>query len=425
MAADMTTDPGASHLEGSPFRRLLLERTPRVIATPALIVANVLIYAATAGASGQTEPRPDVLVGWGALFGPGVANGEWWRLVSAMFLHAGILHIALNCLFLRQIGNLVERLMGSFAFLTIYLVTGVTGEMASLMAHPRSIGVGASGALFGITGTLLAVVLSSGGQMRELLDDRPISVGLGRPDAEITSRPSRALGDGMLTAMRGLRVWLFMFLVYNVAFALLVPRIDLAAHAGGFAGGLVFGWLVARDAITRRPPLVRLALPVLLTMALAALQIEQTHAHADVLAESLAFDGTNARHLAQFDALRNAVASGRMPPDEAAAVVERSVFPDVQAIRDRCEALRRAALDNLTRAGTLDQYGRARDWQHLARFRSELAQAEAWAAFLNAQQDSWQLRVLSLRENDTALADQAMQLDQAATMALMEATRPN
>jgi len=145
VAADMTTDPGASHLEGSPFRRLLLERTPRVIATPALIVANVLIYAATAGASGQTEPRPDVLVGWGALFGPGVANGEWWRLVSAMFLHAGILHIALNCLFLRQIGNLVERLMGSFAFLTIYLVTGVTGAMASLMAHPRSIGVGASG----------------------------------------------------------------------------------------------------------------------------------------------------------------------------------------------------------------------------------------------------------------------------------------
>jgi hypothetical protein len=84
---------------------------------------------------------------------------------------------------------------------------------------------------------------------------------------------------------------------------------------------------------------------------------------------------------------------------------------------------RRAALDNLTRAGTLDRYGRARDWQHLAQFRSELAQAEAWAAFLNAQQESWQLRVRGLRENDTALADQAMQLDQAATMALMEAMR--
>jgi membrane associated rhomboid family serine protease len=95
--------------------------------------------------------------------------------------------------------------------------------MASLMAHPRSIGVGASGALFGITGTLLAVVLSSGGQMRELLDDRPISVGLGRPDAEITSPSESGTGRGMLTAMRGLRVWLFMFLVYNVAFALLVP----------------------------------------------------------------------------------------------------------------------------------------------------------------------------------------------------------
>jgi hypothetical protein len=227
----------------------------------------------------------------------------------------------------------------------------------------------------------------------------------------------------MLIAMRGLRVGLFMFLLYNVAFAFVAPGIDVAAHAGGFAGGLVFGWLVARDAIARRPPLVRLALPVLLTIALAALQVERMHAHADVLAESLAFDATIARHLAQFDAVRNAVASGRMRPDEAATVVERSVFPDVQATRDRCEALRRAALDNLTRAATLDQYGRARDWQHLAQFRSELAQAEAWAAFLNAQQESWQLRVRSLRENDTALADQAMQLEQAATLALMEAMR--
>jgi rhomboid protease GluP len=419
----MTTDPAASHVEGSPFRRLLLERTPRVIVTPALIVANVLIYAATAGASGQADPRPDVLVGWGALFGPGVANGEWWRLVSAMFLHAGILHIALNCLFLRQIGNMVERLLGSFSFLTIYLLTGVTGAIASLMAHPRSIGVGASGALFGITGALLAVVLSSGGQMRELLDDRPISVGLGRPDAEITPRPSRALGEGMLIAMRGLRVGLFMFLVYNVAFAFVAPGIDVAAHAGGFAGGLVFGWLVARDAITRRPPLMRLALPVLVTVALAALQVERMHAHADVLAESLAFDATETRHLAQFDAARNAVASGRTRPDEAAVLVERSVFPDVLATRNRCEALRRAAHDNLTRAATLDQYGRARDWQHLEQFRGEVAQAEAWAAFLNARQESWQLRVRSLRENEPALADQAKQLDQAATIALMEAMR--
>ena len=93
----------------------------------------------------------------------------------------------------------------------------------------------------------------------------------------------------------------------------------------------------------------------------------------------------------------------------------------MQATCDRCDALRRAALDNLTRAGTLDQYGRARDWQHLAQFRSALAQAEAWAAFLNAQQESWQLRVRSLRENDMALADQATQLDEATTRTLVEA----
>jgi len=416
----MTTDPGASHLEGSPFRRLLLERTPRVIVTPALIAANVLIYAATAGASGRAEPTPDVLLRWGALFGPAVANGESWRLVSAMFLHVGILHIALNCFFLRPIGNLVERLLGSLTFLTVYLITGVTGAIASLLAHPSSIGVGASGALFGVTGALFAVVFSSGGQMRELLHDRPISVRLGRPDAEVPPRPSHPLGEGMLNVMRQLRVELFTFLLFNAVFALSVTGIDVAAHAGGFASGLVFGWLVARDAITRRPPLVRLALPVLLTIALAALQVERMQAHADVLAESLAFSAIDTRHLAQFDAVRNAVAAGRMQPAEAATIIERSVFPDVMATRKRCEALRQAAFDNLTRAGTLDQYGRARDWQHLQQFRGELAQAEAWAAFLNTHRASWQLRVRSLLENDKALVDQATQLDEAATKTLVE-----
>jgi rhomboid protease GluP len=189
------TDPGAFDVNNSPFRQLLVERTPHIIVTRALIVANVLIYAATAGLSGQVAPRPDVLVGCGALFGPSVANGEWWRLVSAMFLHAGVLHVTLNCLFLWQIGNMVERLLGSFVFLTVYLITGVTGSIASLMTHASSISVGASGALFGVMGALLAVVFSSGGQMRELLDDRPISVGLSRPDAQIRPRASQSLGE--------------------------------------------------------------------------------------------------------------------------------------------------------------------------------------------------------------------------------------
>jgi hypothetical protein len=192
----------------------------------------------------------------------------------------------------------------------------------------------------------------------------------------------------MLNVMRELRAGLFAFLVYNVVFALFTTGIDLAAHAGGFAGGLVVGWLVARDAITRRPPLVRLVLPVMLTMALAALQAERMRAHADVLAESLAFSATDTRHLAQFDVVWNAVASSRMRREAAAALVERSVLPDVQAARDRCETLRRAALDNLTRAGTLDRYGRARDWPHLEQFRGDVAQAEAWAAFLKARQEN-------------------------------------
>ncbi|HTY21728.1 MAG TPA: rhomboid family intramembrane serine protease [Desulfomonilaceae bacterium] len=104
-------------------------------------------------------PSPASLVSWGADAGWLVAQGQVWRLVSAIFLHAGILHLLFNCYALVFIGPLLEELLGKERFLALYLATGVFGYLLSNAYYPPFMPtVGASGAIFGLIGA--AVVLS-------------------------------------------------------------------------------------------------------------------------------------------------------------------------------------------------------------------------------------------------------------------------
>ncbi|HKT48522.1 MAG TPA: rhomboid family intramembrane serine protease, partial [Candidatus Acidoferrales bacterium] len=111
----------------------------------------------------QAVYRLGLLLPWRALS----LSGEWWRLVTAMFLHGGIIHIGFNMMVLYQIGPAVEELYGSARYLFIYLVTGVAGfVLSSIVGHYS---LGASGALLGLVGILLAVTSRRGGSyMRQL-----------------------------------------------------------------------------------------------------------------------------------------------------------------------------------------------------------------------------------------------------------------
>lgn len=96
-----------------------------------------------------------VLILNGAKFTPLVKAGEWWRLITCMFLHSGVMHLAVNCYSLYNLGGLSERLFGSARFLAIYLASGLWGSIAStLLSDPMSVSIGASGAVFGVAGSL-------------------------------------------------------------------------------------------------------------------------------------------------------------------------------------------------------------------------------------------------------------------------------
>lgn len=195
-----------------------------------LIALNVLVYLAMClkGVS-PMSPSPAQVLPWGADFGPLTLNGQWWRILTSTFVHFGIIHIGMNMYILYQVGPFTELLFGRIRFLLLYLLAGVGGSIVSLYVHPFSVGAGASGAIFGVYGALLAFLFVERGVIPR----------------------SRSI---VIAKSAGI------FLLYNLFFGLASRTTDLSAHGGGFVVGLIVGALLARPAVpgTRRLPMVRI-----------------------------------------------------------------------------------------------------------------------------------------------------------------------
>src|SRR6478609_5029586 len=119
--------------------------------TQVLFGANIAVFLAMALASGSVMGFPgDTSIHFGANFGPYTLSGDWWRLVTYMFLHGGAMHILFNMWCLWDLGRLCESLYGRWTFAAIYLIAGVSGGLASVGWNPIVNSVGASGAIFGL-----------------------------------------------------------------------------------------------------------------------------------------------------------------------------------------------------------------------------------------------------------------------------------
>jgi rhomboid protease GluP len=196
---------------------LLYQHVPRVPVTRLLVTTNLLVFVAMlAGGADLWHSSNSVQLAWGANFGPATQDGEWWRLGSAMFLHFGAVHLALNLWALWDGGQLVERMYGHARFAGIYFASGLTGNLLSLVAHKGlAISGGASGAIFGIYGALLIFL------WRERRNLHP---------AEFRWFFWGAAGFAAATLILGL----------------LITGIDNAAHIGGFLTGILCGIIFAR-----------------------------------------------------------------------------------------------------------------------------------------------------------------------------------
>ncbi|MGA2099504.1 MAG: rhomboid family intramembrane serine protease [Candidatus Sulfotelmatobacter sp.] len=195
--------------------------------TQILFGANIAVFLAMAFASGSVIDFPgQTMVSFGANYGPYTLSGDWWRLLTYMFLHGGILHIAFNMWCLWDLGALSESLYGRWTFVAVYLITGVAGGLASVGWNPGVLSVGASGAIFGLAGALIA------------------SFYLGE-----FSLPSVAIGGTLRS--------LLIFAGFNLFFGGMFGGIDNACHIGGLVSGLILGALIARVAPEHDRPLRR------------------------------------------------------------------------------------------------------------------------------------------------------------------------
>jgi rhomboid protease GluP len=203
-------------MEHDRFLDLLFARSRRANVTMVLIALNALVFVASAGMSGNLmQISSPVLLTLGANHAPLVMQGEVWRLLAAMFLHGGLLHIGFNMFALYQAGQIVERLFGARAFLLLYLAAGLAGNVASMWWNPQAVSVGASGAVFGVYGALLAYVRAQPGSM-------PISV------------------------FNQIRSSTLAFIGYSLFAGFALPGIDNGAHVGGLVAGLALGYGLAQ-----------------------------------------------------------------------------------------------------------------------------------------------------------------------------------
>lgn len=166
-----------------------------------LIAMNVFMFLVTIATGSTTDPNH--LISLGAKFNPLIIEGEWWRIISSMFLHGGLIHILMNMIALYYLGILVERIYGSWRFIWIYMLAGIGGGLASF-AFSQYVGVGASGAIFGLFGALLFFGLIH----------KKIFL--------------QSMGKGIM-----------MIIGINIVIGIVIPNIDMSAHLGGLIAGFL------------------------------------------------------------------------------------------------------------------------------------------------------------------------------------------
>jgi membrane associated rhomboid family serine protease len=177
----------------------------RPVVTIALVAINVAVFVAD-GLSAGGFGSPGELLDEGALYGPAVAAGEWWRPVTSGFLHYGLIHVGFNMFLLWMLGGLLEPAVKRWAFSALYFMSLLGGSFLTLVLDNDARTVGASGAVFGLMGATFVAMRSRG------ID--PFQTGIGP------------------------------LIVINLIITFTIPNISIGGHVGGLAVGALGGWIL-------------------------------------------------------------------------------------------------------------------------------------------------------------------------------------
>ncbi len=352
---------------GEAFYRALEARTTWALVTPAIVVSYIVVFLLLLAGSGSLgDPR--TLVDWGSSIGTRTTNDEWWRLGTAMFVHVGVIHLIAEIAGLVQVGLLVERLVGRLAFVVVYVASGVLAGLWSLTLHPVSVQAGASGAIFGVYGLLLATLVLGLAQRTSLTV--PVNV------------------------LKGLWPGVAVFLVYNM----LTEGVFSEAMQAGFVVGFTGGMLIAGRVISDKPPARRVAAVLATTVAIVVALAAPLRGLADVSGEVAKVKEGEERTARTYDTAVDRFKSGRLSAQELARLADR-IVSELQSIQTQL-----VALDNVP----------AEHWPMV----------EKACEYLKLRQDSWRLRAEGLRAGRARALQDADVAEHSALIALAIATAP-
>jgi rhomboid protease GluP len=314
-----------------PFEEFLRARTRWLVVTPIVAAVHVVVFALMVldpAAIGQ----PETLIAWGGNVATRTAAGEWWRLVSATFVHGGVLHLVVALCALVPLGIILERAVGRVAFAAVYLAAAVVSSVASLWTMPpMSVTVGASGAVLGVYGLLLA---SLGWAIAGRL---PVPI--------------------PLTTVKILGATAVPFFLYSLVTGYLDTPNALAGLGTGLAGGL----LVARGLAREKPPVRRAAVVMAATAVVAAGAAFMFERVIDFRPEIAGIVAVEERTAAAYDAAAAKFRSGRLPAKALVQLIDRTIVPELRAVRARVTALRGVPREQAPLAAAAEEYFRLRE----------------------------------------------------------------
>ena len=350
---------------GDPFNELLRARTRWVVVTPLLVVLHVLAFTLMAAAPGAVDD-PATAIEWGANFAPRTTNNEWSRLILSTFVHGGLLHLMATIAGLLPLGLLLERAVGHVTFAAIYTGAGVAASLVSLWTvSPTSVTYGASGAVFGIYGLLLASLIWM-----------------------IVQRPPVPIP---LAAVKRVAAAAVPFLLYNV----ITDHLGRGPEMAGFGTGLVGGLLIARGVTSEKPRLSRAAILTAATAAIAIAAAVPLRGITDFRPQIAYVTALEERTALAYDAAVAEFKLGRLPAKQLAQVIDRKILPELQGMKKRLSEVKGVP-------------------------REQAPLVEAADAYLKLREQSWRRRAEGLLRANLGILREAERTERAALEAFQK-----
>ena len=332
------------------FVQELRARTNFAVVTPAILALNIAFFICMCFGTGSLGD-PATLIGWGGSVGPRTTNGEWWRLFTSLFVHAGVLRLLANVIGLVSVGFMLERLVGPVAFAVTYAVAGVMAGVAELSAHQIAVNAGASGAIFGVYGLLAASTMWG------------------------FYRPSPATIP--LAALKNLAPAAFVFLSVDV----LTRGLHSDARIAGLVAGFVAGMILAAGVTYRKPAIRQVCVTVAATAAIVVVLVAPLRGLDDVNAEIAEVIAVEDRTAHDYDAVLERANEGRSTIRDRIVLIDQ-IRPQLQAQRERLESFHNVPREHQSLVVRAIEYLKTRD-------------------------ESWRLRQQALRTSNLQMLRQA------------------